>query len=45
MIDRPDEDTSAAEIAQWMKEDFREVLAEGIEQAVNKEDEDDENDE
>ena len=41
MVDRPDEDASAAEIARWMEEDFSEALAEGIEQA-NEEDENDE---
>jgi hypothetical protein len=44
MLDRPDEDASAAEIARWMEEDFDEALAEGIEQATE-EDENDEHDE
>ena len=34
MVDRPDEDASAAEIARWMEEDFDEALAEGIRDAV-----------
>jgi len=39
MSDRPGEDASAAEIAAWMEEDFGEALAEGIEQAVDETDE------
>lgn len=34
MVDRPDEDASAAEIARWMEEDFGEALVEGIRDAV-----------
>ncbi len=45
MVDRPDEDASAAEIARWMEEDFGEALAEGIEQATEEEDEGDEHNE
>lgn len=44
MVDRPDEDASAAEIARWMEEDFGEALAEGVEEAVE-EKQTDENDE
>lgn len=38
MADRPDEDATAAEIAEWMEEDFGEVLAEEIKQAVEDDD-------
>lgn len=34
MVDRPDEAASAAEIARWMEEDFREAPADGMWQAV-----------
>lgn len=34
MVARPDDDASAAEIAEWMEEDFGEALAEGTEEAV-----------
>jgi hypothetical protein len=42
MVDRPDEDASAAEIARWMEEDFGEALAEGMKQATEEDDEHDE---
>lgn len=32
--DRPDENASAAEIAEWMEEDFGEALAEGMNEAT-----------
>ena len=35
MVDRPDKDASAAEIARWIEEDFGEALAEGIEEATD----------
>lgn len=41
MVDRLGPDASAAEIARWMEEDFGEALAEGVKQAT----EDDEDDE
>lgn len=34
MTERPGEDATSAEIAQWMAEDFGEALAEGFEQAI-----------
>lgn len=34
MVDRPDDDASAAEIARWMEEDFWESVAEGVEEAA-----------
>ena len=40
MVDRPGEDASPAEIAEWMHEDFGEALAEGMEQAVEDDDSD-----
>ena len=40
MVDRPDEDASAAEIARWMEEDFSEALAEGIKQATEEDEHD-----
>jgi hypothetical protein len=39
MGDRPDEDATAAEIAEWMEQDFGEAVAEGIEQANDQADE------
>jgi hypothetical protein len=39
MGDRPSEDASAAEIAAWMEKDFGEALTEGIEQATDRTDE------
>lgn len=40
MADRPDEDATSAEIARWMEEDFGEALAEGMEQATEGDDDD-----
>jgi hypothetical protein len=38
MVTRPDDDANAAEIAEWMADDFGEALAEGIEEAVDGDD-------
>ncbi|OYR54233.1 hypothetical protein DJ71_27455, partial [Halorubrum sp. E3] len=40
--DRPDPDADAAEIAEWMEEDFGRAVAEGIANAVDEDDPDDE---
>jgi hypothetical protein len=39
-MERPDEDATAAEIAEWMEADFAESLAEGMASAVEEETED-----
>lgn len=44
MADRPSEDATSAEIAKWMEESFGEAVAEGIEQAVETDEEDDNDD-
>jgi hypothetical protein len=44
MVDRPSEDATSAEIAEWMEESFGEAVAEGIEQAVETNEEDDSDD-
>jgi hypothetical protein len=40
MVERPDEDASAAEIVRWMEEDFGEALAEGMKQATEGDEQD-----
>jgi hypothetical protein len=44
MVDRPDEDATSAEIAEWMAEDFGEALVEGAQKGLE-EKQADENDE
>jgi hypothetical protein len=44
MGERPGEDASAAEIAAWMEEDFGQALAEGMAQAADQTDEDEDTD-
>jgi hypothetical protein len=44
MVERPGEDATSAEIAKWMEESFGEAVAEGIEQAVETDEENDSDD-
>lgn len=44
MVDRPSEDATSAEIAKWMEESFGEAIADGIEQAVETDEEHDSDD-